>query len=98
MKSTFDGSEWTTPLVIGPKGSMFGSFVRSEPLWLVFRRAVPLGWGAIELDDVGNVVRQTAVASSVGRPPRLVEVSHDSVAFSWSGDNVVSAAWSSSLE
>ena len=85
----FDGGAWTAPAQIGPPGSVDPGFSKDafalleKPL-LVFRRAVPEGWLAAELDASGKIVRtSSAAAPPDDSRPAVASVRADGVVLDW---------------
>ena len=88
--SRFDGRTWSTPAWAGPVGATepvltrTGTGARGEKqTWLTFANAHPRGWGVLELDPTGRVLRQGSVATDLYARPALAALASGEVRLRW---------------
>lgn len=88
--SRFDGREWSPPAWAGPAGATEPNLSRSSgsssgPLrtWLTFAHVHPRGWGVLELDSSGRVLRQGSVATALGTRPALAALASGELLLRW---------------
>lgn len=90
--SRFDGREWSPALWAGPAGStapfLTLNATRSDasgkaPAWLTFSSARPRGWGVLELDPAGRVLRQGSVVDTPSARPALAALPSGEVRLRW---------------
>ncbi len=89
----FDGRAWSPPAWAGPVGATEPTLTRTElgaagasdgkRTWLTFANSHPRGWGVLELDPAGRVLRQAAVATDLASPPTLAVLTSGRVRLRW---------------
>lgn len=93
--SRWRGGAWSAPRPAAESGSIFPTLEPSEGgARLLFRTAVPDGWGFAQLDAAGRVRRRAAVATTEHERPRA-RPGRDGVRFEWEGSPALVAPWSS---
>ena len=81
--SRFDGEGWTSPTVVGSRGTTEPTFSDAAKPYLIYHRADPVAWGVIELDASGKALRETSIEIADPRRPVLFEVSERTVTLAW---------------
>ncbi len=92
----FDGQTWSQPAWAGPVGSTEPILTRSDSgmlgasgasggkrTWLTFANAHPRGWGVLELDPAGRVLRQGSVATDLDSRPALALLTSGELRLRW---------------
>lgn len=88
----FDGREWSEPTWAGPAGSTEPFLSRTagegadSPTWLTFAHARPRGWGVLELDATGRVLRQGSVETGALSRPALTALPGGGLRLRWAAD------------
>jgi len=92
----FDGRIWSPPAWAGPVGATEPTLTHPElgttgatgatagkQIWLTFANAHPPGWGVLELDPAGRVLRQGSVATDLSARPALAALASGGVRLRW---------------
>ncbi len=88
----FDGGDWSEPTWAGPAGATEPHLARAagtgadSPTWLTFVHARPRGWGVLELDATGRVLRQGTVETDAISRPALAALPGGGLRLRWSAD------------
>ena len=83
--ASFDGTSWSRPQAVGPRGSLYPTFqagLRGEPI-LLYQQAVPRGWYAAELDDQDRIARLAGVETPRNDRPALTPGPGATLAMVW---------------
>ncbi len=103
--STEQGSRWSAPRTVGPKGSVFPTMDKTaDGIRLLVRTAAPRGWEAIDTDAAGKPLRRAAISTAESPAadradrPRLVPTASGALTFRWlsegkSAPSELSARW-----
>jgi hypothetical protein len=80
----FDGTNWSPPSALGPRGSLDPRFVlRDDTLHLIFRNAWPAGWTVADVAATGRMQRIAILAGKQASSPVLMRSVGDSVELQW---------------
>lgn len=91
--SRFTGHEWSDERP-GPPGALYPSFSGdADRARLLFFNAQPRGWGALEIDSSGKVLRRAVVAAPFAERP-VVEAASGELKLRWPArEQAGAAAW-----
>jgi hypothetical protein len=84
--SRFDGGAWSPPLFFGPAGASEPRLVHAgKQTWLSFASARPRGWGVLEVDSSGNVLREGTVPTAIDVRPAVSLLPNGELRLRWAG-------------
>jgi hypothetical protein len=84
MLARFDGTQWSQPTALGPRGSLDPRFVlRDDTLHLIFRNAWPAGWTVADLAANGRMQRIAILTGDPTSSPVLTRSGGDTVELRW---------------
>ncbi len=96
LLARFEVGRWQAPFEAAAAGSVFPSLQRRDGRsFLIHRRAVPLGWGVLELGAKGAILRRAAVERSEPTRPALSDVSTRGLELRWAAGGHSRLNWSS---
>ena len=94
--SSFDGREWSSPSWAGPAGSTTPSLtpairgaretaeeMAAPATWLTFASALPRGWGVLELNRTGRVLRRGGVVDAPAARPAIAAQASGALRLVW---------------
>ncbi len=84
MLARFDGTQWSQPAALGPRGSLDPRFVlKDDTLHLIFRNAWPAGWTVADVAANGRMQRIAILTGDQTSSPVLTRSVGDSVELRW---------------